>query len=414
MYFAYQRGESDMSFYGAMTASISGMAAQTNALATISENISNSSKESSTLFQDMVDQIGTTGEYYAGGVTTTIRTNVAEQGTLTSTTSATDLAIQGNGFFVVNNSEGDTLLTRAGSFVQDSSGNLVNAAGYTLMGYSLASGAGGVTGTTAGLVPVNINGAPLVANASTSGTFSANLDSTAATLTGTPSTTNYTSDSSIVAYDDLGNPVTLDLYFSNMGGNTWQVDVYNAASPTTPLTTETLNFDPTNGTLTSPSPATLSVAVPNGNTVSLNISDLTQLASSFAVTNATVNGNAPSQWQGVSIGTNGTLNYVYANGQQVPAYQIPLGNVISPDNLTNVTGDAFTVNSESGNLVIGAAASGGLGTIQSSELEASTVDLATQLTDMVVAQNAYESNSKVFQTGSQMMSTLISMLQASA
>jgi flagellar hook protein FlgE len=210
-----------MSLYSALTASVSGMSAQANSLATISQNISNSStigyKESSTQFQDIVDQIGTTGDYNAGGVTTTIRTDVGEQGTLTSTTSPTDLAIQGNGFFVVSNSDGDTLLTRAGSFVEDGSGNLVNAAGYTLMGYSLASGSGGVTGTTAGLVPVNINGAPLVANASTSGTFTANLDSDAATSTGTPSTTNYTSDSSIVAYDNLGNPVTLDLYFSNMG-----------------------------------------------------------------------------------------------------------------------------------------------------------------------------------------------------
>ncbi len=185
-----------MGLFSAMTASVSGMAAQANNLATISENISNSSttgyKQTSTLFQDIVDQFGTTGDYSAGGVSTTIRYNVAEQGSLTSTTSSTDLAIQGNGFFLVENSAGANYLTRAGSFVQDASGNLVNSAGYTLMGYSLAPGAGGVTDSLSGLVPVNINGAALVATPSTSGTFTANLNSNAATLTGAPSATNYT------------------------------------------------------------------------------------------------------------------------------------------------------------------------------------------------------------------------------
>jgi flagellar hook protein FlgE len=136
-----------MGLFSAMNASVSGMNAQANLLATVLENISNSNttgyKQASTLFRDIVDQIGATGDYSAGGVTTLVRYNVAEQGGLTGTTSATDLAIQGNGFFLVENSNGATFLTRAGSFVEDASGNLVNAAGYTLMGYSLAPGAGG-------------------------------------------------------------------------------------------------------------------------------------------------------------------------------------------------------------------------------------------------------------------------------
>lgn len=114
--------------------------------------------------------------------------------------------------------------------------------------------------------------------------------------------------------------------------------------------------------------------------------------------------------QSVSIATDGTLSYVYANGSNVPAYKIPLGNVVSPDSLSNITGSVFQVNSESGSLVIGNAGSGGLGTIQSSELESSTVDLATQLTDMVVAQNAYGANSKVFQTGSDLFSQLTNLI----
>lgn len=230
-----------MGLFSAMNASVSGMNAQANLLATVSENISNSNttgyKQASTLFRDIVDQVGATGDYSAGGVTTLVRYNVAEQGGLSSTTSATDLAIQGNGFFLVDDSNGATYLTRAGSFVENSSGNLVNAAGYTLMGYSLAPGAGGVTLSSAGLTPVNINSTALIAAPSTAGTFTANLNSNAATLTGAPSFTNYTSKSSVIAYDSLGNPVTLDTVFSKTGANTWQIDVYDDAAPGTPLTT---------------------------------------------------------------------------------------------------------------------------------------------------------------------------------
>jgi flagellar hook protein FlgE len=172
----------------------------------------------------------------------------------------------------------------------------------------------------------------------------------------------------------------------------------------------TLNFDSTNGHLLPSSAQSLSIAVPSGQTLTLDVSNSTQLASPFAVTTATVNGNAPSQWQGVTIAPDGSMSYVYSNGQIAPAFNIPLANVNSPDNLDNVSGDAFSQSLTSGSLIIGSASIGGLGTIKSSELESSTVDLATQLTDMVVAQRGYESNSKVFQTGSEMLSTLINML----
>ncbi len=402
-----------MSLYSAIYASVSGMRAQSSLLSTVSENIANSNtigyKQASTLFQDIVAQFDAAAGYTAGGVKTTIRYNIDEQVSLMRTTSGTDIAIQGRGYFLVQDSNGGIFLTRAGSFVPDADGNLVNAAGFTLMGYSRTAGASGFTGSLAGLVPVNINGTALVATPSTQGTFTANVNSNAAVVTGAPSATNYTSKSSIVAYDNLGNAVTLDIFLSKTGANTWQIDVYDHANLTTPLTTQTLNFDPANGTLTSPT--SLSIAVPGGNTVTLDIADMTQLASPFAVTAATMDGNAPSQVQNVSIGADGTLSFVYANGKTVPAFEIPLGNVPSPDNMFNLSGDVFQVSSYSGDLVIGRTGTGGLGALQSFALETSTVDLATQLTEMIVAQRGYESNSKVFQTGSEMLSTLISMLK---
>ncbi len=404
-----------MSLFSAMTASVSGMLAQSNNLASISENISNSGttgyKQATTDFQDLIDSIGSAGDYSAGGVSTTVSYNIAQQGTLEATTSQTDLAIQGNGFFLVDDSNGATDLTRAGSFTPDPSGNLVNTAGYTLMGYSLAPGSSGNTDSLSGLQPVNINGVALTATPSTAGTLTTNVNSNATAVTGAPSATNYTSTTSVVAYDDLGNPVTLDVDFSKTGANAWNVSVYNDAAPGTALTSQTLNFDPTTGGLTAASPQSLSVAVPGGNTIALNISSMTTLASAFAVSTGTVDGNAPSAVTSVSVASDGTLSYVYANGSEVPAYQIALGNVASPDNLTNLSGDAYQANSSSGNIVVGTAGTGGLGTIKSQNLEASTVDLATQLTNMIVAQNAYEANSKVFQTGSDLLSELNNLLK---
>jgi len=416
-----------MSLFSALSASVSGMSAQASNLATISENIANANttgyKQASTAFQDLVDQMGSSSaSYNAGGAGTLVRYNVLEQGSLTSTTSPTDLAIQGNGFFLVQGADGNTYLTRAGSFTQDASGDLVNAAGYKLMGYSATSGNTAADGVSA-LQVVNVSGNALTATPSTTGTLTANLDSAAAVDTGNlpggntaPAT--YTSKSSLVTYDNLGNAVTLDVYFSKTAANTWQVSVYNSADAasgggfpysTAALTTQTLNFSAANGSLTSPT--TLSLAIPGGQTLNLDISGTTQLASSFAVSTATTNGNAPSAVQSIQVSSNGTLSEVYANGTTTAIYDIPLANVPSADNLTSLSGDVYQQSSQSGDIVVGDAGQNGLGSIQSSELESSTVDLATQLTNMIVAQRSYESNSQAFQVGSTLLSELNNLVK---
>ena len=122
-----------MSLYGMMRTGVSGMNAQANRLSTVADNIANSGttgyKRSSTEFSSLIIP-STTGNYTSGGVTTTIRTSIAQQGDLKYTSSGSDLAINGDGFFVVQNSSGTPYLTRAGSFVPDGEGNLVNAAGF--------------------------------------------------------------------------------------------------------------------------------------------------------------------------------------------------------------------------------------------------------------------------------------------
>ncbi|MFZ1110677.1 MAG: flagellar hook protein FlgE [Rhodomicrobium sp.] len=417
-----------MGIYSLLTTSASGMAAQSALLNTVSDNIANVDttgyKKATTEFSSLVLNSGLVSDYQSGSVLVDPEIAINGQGAINSTTSPTDLAIQGNGFFVVQGPNNQPVLTRVGSFTENSSGNLVNAAGYTLLGYPV-NGSGVANGFT-GLVPVNLNNIALQATPTTSGTLYLNLPSTAAVVTNPPSTyttgtplPGYTDKTSLVAYDNLGNQVTLDVYSTNLGNNQWEVDAYDAAGATSggfpytgnggaPLTSATLTFNST-GQLSSTSPSPITVPVTNGQSMTLDMSQTTQLATSYTVMTAKTNGNAPSQVSNVNIGTGGTLSAVYQNGSVVPAYNIPLANVISPDNMTVITGNAYQPGLKSGTAQLGVAGTAGLGTIQSNSLEASTVDLASELTTMIAAQNNYQANSKVFNTGSTLLQVLINL-----
>lgn len=416
-----------MSLYGVMRTGVSGMGAQSSKLSTVADNIANSSttgyKRASTEFATMLLDTGT-DNYNSGGVTTRVRYSVSEQGHLSYTTSVTDLAISGRGFLVVNDSDGTPFLTRAGSFVPNGEGDLVNAAGLYLMGFAYADGepapvAGGLTG----LSKVNIRQTELQAIPTTQGAFAANLPSEAAAVDPLelPSTnapgTSYTAKSSLLTYDYLGNEVVLDVYLSKTADHTWEMALFNKADATTgsgfpyanpALAVETLTFDPTTGALTNATP-TLSVAVPGGAVFDLDIGGTIQVSAEYRVLDAWVNGNAPSAVDRIEIDTDGTLYSIYESGARVAIYRIPLADVPSPDNLTAQPGNVYAPSTKSGAVQVGFSTSGGLGSIISGALEASTVDLASELTSMIEAQRSYTANSKVFQTGSELLDVLVNM-----
>jgi flagellar hook protein FlgE len=397
---------------------VMGMSAQTSALGSIAENISNSStigyKEATTQFKTILTNFSGGGDI-GGGVSTATRFRIGTQGGLQSTTSATDLAIEGKGFFVVSNSAGEAFLTRAGSFVVDTQGRLVNSAGYYLMG---AAGAVSVSGGLNDLQVIKINTGKLIANPTTSGTLSANLQANAPVIApaNLPSGggTSYSYKTSVTTYDNLGNSVKLDVYFSNTGSGNWEMDVFDASTaapgggfpytPPTPLATQTLTFDPNNGSLLSGSP--LAIPVPNGQSMSLDLSNMTQLGAPSGVNNVSVNGNGASAVSSIQVSKDGTLSYSLSTGQTIPAYTIALANVNSPDNLEPMTGNVFAPTIDSGQAFIGNAGKGQFGTINSNELEGSTVDLATQLSNMIVAQRSYTANSQVFQVASDVLQVL--------
>ncbi|MGX5801678.1 flagellar hook protein FlgE [Bradyrhizobium sp. Arg314] len=415
-----------MSLYGMMRTGVSGMNAQANRLSAVADNIANSDttgyKRSSAEFSTLI-MPGTGGAYNSGGVTTTIRSAVSTQGVMTYTTSVSDLAVNGDGFFVVQNASGTPYLTRAGSFVPDAQGRLVNAAGYQLMAYSYANGEPAATANGfEGLVPVQISDQQMTATPSTEGNFTGNLPAGATPPSGPLPSTNsataeYTSKTSLVAYDNLGNKKLLDVYFTNTGAGTWEVSVFDQSKATAgtsfpytggALGSANLTFDTTTGKLTGATTG-VSFTVPGGATMNLDLSQLTQLGTGFTVADAKVNGNAPSSIQKVQIGQDGVIYAQFEDGSTKALYKIPLADVQSPDNLTAMPGNVYVQSTDSGAVHIGFANEGKLGSIVSGALENSNVDIAEELTNMIAAQRSYTANSKVFQTGSDLMDVLVNL-----
>ncbi|MBY3246743.1 MULTISPECIES: flagellar hook protein FlgE [Rhizobium] len=433
-----------MSIFGSMKTAVSGMNAQANRLSTVADNIANVNttgyKAVSTSFSSLVLP-SSGGNYNSGGVQTSVRQAVSDQGDISYTTSSTDLAISGDGFFIVQGPDGTPVLTRAGDFTKDDEGNLVNAAGFMLMGYSYDSGAPAVVvNGFDGLVPVNVNQDGLTAIASTSGVFKGNLDSNAKVAPVAPATlpsdnlattTTDTKKVSMVAYDRLGNKVMYDFYFTKTSvvtpppatgtAATWQVSIYRNADAAVGGTTSfpyapggaaaavgtgTLTFDRDGKMLTG---GAVNIAdTVTGQTIAMDFSGFTQLGAAFSGT-GTPNGQAATPVKDVTIDGDGIVYAKYEDGSTKPLYRIPLANVASPDKLTLMSGNVYSANGQSGVTVTGFPQTNGLGTIKAGALEGSNVDLAGELTEMIESQRSYTANSKVFQTGSDIMDVLVNL-----
>ena len=411
--------------FGLFNTSIMGMAAQANALANISENIANANtvgyKEATTHFLTVLNGFES-GEEFGGGVATKSRYQIDAQGGLQRTSSSTDLAIKGNGFFVVSDGSGATFLTRAGSFVPDAQGRLVNAAGYYLMGFDAKdSPAPSATDALSGMTVVRVRTDKLIANPSTNGVLSANLPAGASITPAAnlPSTNSasaaYSAKTSMTTYDNLGARIVLDVYYTKSAANTWEMAVYNSADAAAggfpyssgPLATQTMTFDPANGDILSGSAAT--VPIPGGASMSLDLLNTTQLGSAFVVIDTKVDGNAAGAIRQIQIGSDGLLTFLLDSGQSIPAYKIWLADVDSPTNLSALSGNVYAANSDSGEVFLGSAKTGSFGSIESSALENSTVDLATELSSMIVAQRAFTANSQVFQVASDVLQVLTNL-----
>ncbi|MCF6369560.1 flagellar hook protein FlgE [Rhizobium halophilum] len=402
-----------MSLYGTMRTGVSGMNAQANRLSTVGDNIANAStagyKKASTQFSSLVLPSGQ-GSYNSGGVNTAVRYSISDQGTFSYTTSDTDLAISGRGFFIVNGSDGVNYLTRAGSFQQLSDGSLVNSAGFKLMGYPYSSTADPtiVINGFEGLSEINLKSGAMSTTPSSAGYITANLPAN--------EVVGYTKPTSLIAYDSQGNSRKLDFTYEKTADNTWTV----SASYTDPvsgtsqsaLATTTLVFDAA-GKLTTPAgglvtTSALTIAGAELNAIEIDIAGMTQLGSPFSST-GDINGSGASAVIGYEISSDGIVALKYESGDLVPKFRISMADVQSPDKLKPLAGNVYTQSNDSGVIVMGYAGNGSYGTILSGALEDSNVDIAEELTSMIESQRNYTANSKVFQTGSELMEVLVNL-----
>jgi flagellar hook protein FlgE len=451
-----------MGIFNALTTAVSGLQAQSFALQNISGNIANSQtigyKETDTAFQDLVSTAAL-GHQTAGGVFAGSVASNGVQGTIQNQTVSTDMAIDGNGWFVVaqpSGSAGGTqqsfsginYYTRRGDYQLNQNGYLVNGAGYYLMGIPLNP----ATGAAAASSPqvLQFNNSFLPAQATTQINYQANLPSTPSsqpfvvggyTAGASPlpppggSGTVIGSDASmfaaqsldggsITAYDPEGNAVNVQLRWAetgpSAGGNTWQL-FYQANSKATGAqvawqnTGTSFTFN-TSGQLTSPAATSLALSnlTVNGDvvgnvTLNYGVGGLTQFATTTGnvqVSAITQNGFTAGQMQSLSVDGQGQIVGAFSNGQTVALANVTLATFSGQDSLEPLNGEAYAATPESGTPIYSAT-----GKVVGSSLEASNVDIATQFSQLIVAQQAYSANAKVMTTANQMIQSLLQVIQ---
>lgn len=355
--------------------------------------------------------------------------NDLSQGGLQQTNQPTDVAIQGDGFLVAMQG-GQTLYTRAGNLTLDANGDLATTTGGLIQGWMASSQ--GVINTNSPIGPVSIPaGTTMPANATTSLTVGGNLPAWSGTGAGTPIT------ATINAYDQLGDSIPVTLTYTPVPNtaNTWTVQgtVANPAGGTTTdlwNTAPTIVFDPSTGKISSITGATtngdgsLTLAVnnmpagyawPSGDNWNVNFpapnaqGAVTQFSGQQTFTITNQDGYASGSLSSFSIGSDGVITGAFTNGKSLSIGELALATFSNPSGLADEGNQMYASSPNSGQANIGAPGTGGRGSLVGGALESSNVDLATQLTDLIVAQEAYQANTKVVSTTANNLQSLTQM-----
>ncbi len=408
---------------GSFFTALSGLTADTTALDVVGNNLANMNtqgfKSSDVTFEDAMNQATASLQIGSGVATTNTNTNFT-QGNIESTGQPLDLAIQGNGFFVVQDpSTNQTEYTRDGSFQLNAQGQLVTATGDLVQGWMATNGAVNPSGATTGITVPLLT--PLPPAATQNMSITANLDASAAV--------GDTFTAPVQVYDSLGNAITLSIQFTNTGPGAWNYsvnmpssDLTGATGTTTALTTGSITFG-SNGQLATPA-AGAPVAITNADPLAdgaatLNINwnlydsnnnpDLTGYAQASAVSGTTQDGSAAATVTDVSMQNGGILTATYSNGTQQTLAQVALASVSNPSSLIATNNNNYLLGPQTMTPTVGAAATGGRGNLVGESLEESNVDMATEFTNLIVYQNGYEANSKVLSTIDQMDQALLAI-----
>ncbi|PUB11553.1 flagellar hook protein FlgE [Yoonia sediminilitoris] len=431
-----------MTISSSLNASVAGLAANASRLATISDNISNSStygyKRAVTDFDSMVIESGR-GTYSAGGVRTTTSRLIDERGSLVSTSNPTDLAVRGRGMLpvtpeaavTVNNGDVPLLLTTTGSFRPDAQGFLRSPGGLILLGVpALADGSipNYPRDSVDGLVPVQINANQFAGEATTRVDLSVNLPATS-TREGAAGDNETLS---VEYFDNLGASSNLSFTFTPTvpafgASNEWTMVIQDSESDVNTdgipdvVGEYALTFDDSRGgggtllnvTTTSggpydPATGVLTIAV-DGGPMEINIGELgsgiglTQLSNAFSPTSISKNGTPVGSLTSIEVDPNGYIRASFDIGINRVLYQIPLVDVPNVNGLETLDQQSFRVTPDSGTFFLWDAGDGPTGDIVGYAREESATDVAGELTNLIQTQRAYSSNAKVIQTVDEML-----------
>ncbi|MGQ9686375.1 MAG: flagellar hook protein FlgE [Thiobacillaceae bacterium] len=405
---------------------LSGLSGASKNLDVIGNNIANVStvgfKSSRVEFADVyANSLFGTGALQPGiGTQVAAISQQFNQGNISLTNNPLDIAINGNGFFVLDDN-GSPVYSRSGQFQLDRNGYIVNNTGQKLTG---------LTGSLLGPIQITaINNNP---QATSQVSLAVNLDSRGAVPSAPfgfgPPVTGFNHSTTMTVYDSLGNAHALNFYFRKTAPVppavtpiTWDVyaSVTNTGGSTTPLTPSpigTLTFNP-NGSLASSTATSLTIpasALGTGaspiNVTSLSFADTTQFGSNFGIYAVNQNGYTTGQLAGLAIDEDGAINGRYTNGQTQSLGQIVLTNFPNPQGLLPLGNNLWAETSASGQRINPQPpGSPNLGILRSGAVEESNVDLTQELVNLIVAQRLYQANAQTIRAQDQILQTLVNL-----
>jgi flagellar hook protein FlgE len=425
-----------MSLFGSLYSGVSGLGAQSRAMSMISDNVANVNttayKGTVAQFANLVTRRDSSTSYSPGGVRSMGALTINNQGLIQSSSSPTDAAISGAGFFVVNSNAdgaGDQFYTRAGSFAPDFLGNLRTPSGQYLQGWLLDANEEVVDINRVETVNVGIvNG---LATATNNVEIGANIDADRPVHPGVYAVDQMADGTvephfsrNVQVYDSLGRPQTLTMGFLKTAPNEWQVEVYAddpaiVTAGATALASGTVTFNGDGSLATNTLDGvdfTIQWAPVMGADDSIISFDLgtigetdglTQFASPTNVAFVLQNGAEVGELNGVRIDEEGFVIASFTNGEERRLYQLPIATFANPAGLDPRSGNVFAQTERSGEFNMRIAGRGGAGLLATSALEAANVDLADEFTKMIVTQRAYSANSRVITTTNNMLEELI-------
>ena len=392
---------------------LSGLNANSKAIDVVSGNLANLNtngyKVNNVSFQDLINESlgGQFDSHMIGGSTVAQSTRTFTQGAVQTTSQPYDAAIQGNGFFVLQNTAGQQGFTRSGNFKVDASGHLLTQDGQSVQGWNAANGTLISNGPVSNIV-VPIDGLRQP-TPTANFTITANLNANAAL-----GSADATFSTPMPVIDSQGNTHTLTITYSKTAADTWgykvtipSADVNGGTGDAITVASGNLVFDGT-GHLATPAAAAGSIPIPikglsNGAadvSVNWNLYDstgtatLTDFNQASANLGSTQDGTASGQLNQIAIGSNGQILAHYSNGDAIPVAQLALATVLNPDSMSDLGNNTFGVTSSTSLPAIGLPGTGSRGEISGGALESSTVDIAKEFTDLLTYERGYQANSK--------------------